>query len=62
LDGTTFSDIDLPDGVRGIAVITEDSERLLSDDEVLSAGDCLLFAVERTALDAFRERFDVTGS
>jgi len=62
LDGTAFNDIDLPDGVRGIAVIAQDSERLLTGDEVLTAGDSLLFAVERTQLDALRDLFEVTGS
>lgn len=62
LDGTTFGKIDLPDGARGIAVIAQDSERLLSSDTVLSAGDSLLFVVERSAQDPLRDIFEVTGS
>lgn len=62
LDGTAFKDIDLPDGVRGIAVVAQESERLLAGDELLTAGDSLLFAVERTQLDALRGLFEVTGS
>lgn len=62
LDGTPFGKIDLPDSARGIAVITQDSERLLSSDTILSAGDSLLFAVERSAQDPLLDIFEVTGS
>lgn len=62
LDGTTFGKIGLPDSARGIAVIAQDSERLLSSDTVLSAGDSLLFVVERSAQDPLRDIFEVTGS
>lgn len=62
LEGTPFGEIDLPDGVRGIAVIRGESERLLSNDHELSSQDCLLFAVERSRLKDLNALFDVTGT
>lgn len=62
LEGTPFGEIDLPDGVRGIAVIRGESERLLSNDHELSSQDCLLFAVERSRLEDLNALFDVTGT
>lgn len=62
LDGTVFRDIDLPEGARGIAVITGEAEQLLTDDHTLAAEDWLLFAVERSQLDALNQIFEVTDS
>ena len=62
LEGTPFGEVDLPDGVRGIAVIRGESERLLSNDHELSSQDCLLFAVERSRLEDLNALFDVTGT
>ncbi|MCI5110458.1 MAG: TrkA family potassium uptake protein [Marivita sp.] len=62
LEGTPFGEIDLPDGVRGIAVIRGESESLLSNDHELSSQDCLLFAVERSRLEVLNALFDVTGT
>ena len=62
LDGTVFKDIDLPEGARGIAVITGEAEKLLTHDHTLAAKDWLLFAVERSQLDALNKIFEVTDS
>lgn len=61
LDGKTLSAIGLPQGVRAIAVIAKGNEQLLCDDDTVTAGDHLVFAAQRTELDALRNLFDAEG-
>lgn len=62
MDGKKFGDLDLPDAVRGIALIDDETEHLLNDDETLSAGNSIVFAADRDQLDALHELFEMTGS
>lgn len=62
MDGKKFGDLDLPDGVRGIALIDDETEHLLNEDETLSAGNSIVFAADREQLDALHALFEMTGS
>ncbi|MFA8384790.1 MAG: TrkA family potassium uptake protein [Pelagibaca sp.] len=62
MEGKKFGDIDLPNEVRGIALIDDKTEHLLNDDETLSAGNSIVFAAGRDQVDALLKLFSMTGS
>ncbi|MCE8008588.1 NAD-binding protein [Aestuariivita sp.] len=57
LDGQALSEIDTPETARAIALIVGEKERFADIDTKVSAGDCVLFAVDRDALKPLARAF-----
>jgi trk system potassium uptake protein len=57
LAGESYGALDLPDDMRGVALIRNEEERLLSDDLELEEGDHILFVLPRDDLDDLGRRF-----
>lgn len=57
LAGKTFGALDLPKNVVGVALIKDEHEKLLADEQELSEGDYLLLAAEREQVEALTDMF-----
>ncbi|OAN79438.1 potassium transporter [Jannaschia sp. EhC01] len=57
MDGKTFGDLDLPEGVQGVALVRDGDESLLSPDQTLQTDDHLLLVLDRDLLDQVSDLF-----
>jgi trk system potassium uptake protein TrkA len=57
LAGTPLGELDLPEGVRPVALIRGEDERFAEADEELEAGDHILMVTAREAIDSLGELF-----
>lgn len=57
MEGTALGELDLPEGVRAVAVIREAEEELAEDDIELKAGDHILMVTPRETIDELGGQF-----